>query len=60
MENNFDAVDMVRSIRDKIYEEIKNMDEQSLVAYLNAEGRKADEELRRSAGTISGGTLRKK
>ena len=35
MEKKFDAVKMTREIRDKIYEEIKNMTDEELIEYFN-------------------------
>ena len=47
MEKNFDAVKMVREIRDKIYEEIKDMSVENRIKYLNEQGKKAENELKK-------------
>jgi len=45
MEKNFKAINMVRKIRDKIYEEIKNMSVEEKIEYFNKQGKEAKKEL---------------
>ena len=49
MEKKFDAVKMVRQIRDKIYEETKQMSDDEIVKYFNEKGREAEKHLREEA-----------
>ena len=48
MEKNFDAIKMVRDIRDKIYEEVKDMSCEDRIKYFNEKGKQADKELRKN------------
>ena len=47
MEKNFDAIEMVRKIRDDIYREIKDMSGENRVKYLNEKGKEAEKDLRK-------------
>lgn len=57
MKKNFDAIKMIREIRNKIYEEIKDMSAENRIKYLNEQGKKAENELRKKVkiGTASSG-----
>ena len=45
MEKKFDCVKMTREIRDKIYEEIKDMSDAEQVEYFNEKAKKAHEKM---------------
>lgn len=47
MNKKFNTVEMVRKIRDDIYEEIKNMSTEDKVKYFNENGKKAEKELKK-------------
>ena len=46
MEKKFDAVKMVREIRDKLYEETKDMSDEERIEYFKREGERAEKKLR--------------
>ena len=46
MEKKFDCVKMTREIRDKIYEEIKDMTDEEQIKYFNEKGKEAIEKLK--------------
>ena len=50
---SFDAVAMVRKIRDAHYEQTKDITEAERLAFYREKGRKAQEELERLASRIS-------
>ena len=50
---SFDAVAMVRKIRDAHYEQTKDMTEEERLAFYREKGRLAQEELERYASEIS-------
>jgi hypothetical protein len=46
MDKKLDAVSMVREIRDRLSVEMENIEDGNLADYLNARGKRAEEELR--------------
>ena len=47
MEKKFDTIKMVREIRNKIYNDIKDMSPEDRVKYLNGQGESAEANLRK-------------